>query len=151
MISLTSRKLWQTLQICDHTHTSVHLLQYMYVFAAGLFVDPSCFQSEPQHSQQTSYQTPGLKRLGFVRSYGTYYSAKIASIYGSSRRCVPHSWRPQLQTLEEHVSSASSPLRWGLHIRSEQLLWALDSKVPPTCIIGSCSYIYVPADRCSLY
>lgn len=123
----------------------------MYVFAAGLFVDPSCFQSEPQHSQQTSYQTPGLKRLGFVRSYGTYYSAKIASIYGSSRRCVPHSWRPQLQTLEEHVSSASSPLRWGLHIRSEQLLWALDSKVPPTCIIGSCSYIYVPADRCSLY
>ena len=102
--------------------------------SAGLFIDPAEQSSQNTHNSSTlSHQSPGLKRLNFVRAYGTYYSAKIASIYGSSRKCMPTALRPGFHALEARVSTVASPLWWGMHIRSEQLLWSLDSKVHRTC------------------
>ena len=86
-------------------------------------------QSAQEHNSSVAYahQCPSLKRLNFVRAYGGFYSQKIASIYGCSRKCLPSAVQPGLHALEGRVSE--SPVWWGLHIRSEQLLWFLDSKV----------------------
>lgn len=113
-------------------HKSVHQLKSRVdtLRRTGLFLDPAHRTGpESRSSNALSHPSPSLKRLNFVRAYGTYYSTKIASIYGSSRKCLPVALRPGLQALEERISTAGSPLWWGLHLRSEQMLWALDSKV----------------------
>ncbi|KAK9798976.1 hypothetical protein WJX73_006162 [Symbiochloris irregularis] len=105
-------------------------------FFIGLFLDPAHQRAQQEHTRhQTAlaHTSPSLKRLNFVRAYGHFYSDKIASIYDSSRKRMPSALRPSLYAIEDRVSTVGSPLWWGLHIRSEQLLWFLDIKLDGMC------------------
>ena len=83
----------------------------------------------------TGYKTSSsdLKRLGFVREYGSFYwtkSGEIASnVYSTSKQYAPKSLLPRINAAEDTISQYSHPALTQLQDRSDGVLKSLDSTV----------------------
>ena len=83
----------------------------------------------------TGYKTSSsdLKRLGFVREYGSFYWTKsgefASNVYSTSKQYAPKSLLPRINAAEDTISQYSHPALTQLQDRSDGVLKSLDSTV----------------------